>query len=121
MILIIGGAFQGKREYAETNYENAGEHIFYLNTWARGRFEKAEKDGAVLQDKMSEDTRQALKNKIADDPGLIIITDEIGRGIVPAQRRERDFREFVGGLQVMLAQEADEVVRVICGIGQRIK
>ena len=43
MILIIGGAFQGKREYAETNYENAGEHIFYLNTWARGIFEKAER------------------------------------------------------------------------------
>lgn len=121
MILIIGGAFQGKREYAETNYENAGERIFYLNTWARGIFEKAEEDGADLQEKISENTRHMLKNKIANDPDLIIITDEIGRGIVPAERRERDFREFVGRLQIMLAHEADEVIRVICGVGQRIK
>ena len=36
-------------------------------------------------------------------------------------KTERDFREWIGRVQVLLAKEADEVIRVICGIGQRIK
>ena len=51
----------------------------------------------------------------------VVITDEVGNGIVPIDKTERDFREWIGRVQVLLAKEADEVIRVICGIGHRIK
>ena len=34
---------------------------------------------------------------------------------------EREYRERTGRILIRLAQEAEEVERVICGIGQRIK
>lgn len=50
-----------------------------------------------------------------------VIMDEIGNGIVPIDRFEREYREKAGIFGCYIAGEADEVVRVICGIGNRIK
>lgn len=54
-------------------------------------------------------------------PDSIIICDETGNGIVPADPVERECRERTGRILVELARRAEEVERVICGIGQRIK
>lgn len=50
-----------------------------------------------------------------------IICDEVGNGIVPMEAAEREYRERLGKILIMLAERADIVERVICGIGQRIK
>lgn len=121
MILIIGGVFQGKTEYAKENYENARERIFYLNGWARGRFDEAAADDGTVHDGAVSKALEILKRKISEQPDIIIITDEIGRGVVPVERKEREFREFTGRLQISLAKNADEVIRVTCGIGQKLK
>lgn len=55
------------------------------------------------------------------NPSIIIVTDEIGNGIVPIDRREREYRELHGRLCCALAQESLCVYRVICGIESRIK
>ena len=34
---------------------------------------------------------------------------------------EREYREQTGRILIELAKEAEEVIRVICGIGQKIK
>ena len=52
---------------------------------------------------------------------MICITDEVGKGLVPADRGERLFREKVGRIQISLAEKADEVIHVTCGIGRKIK
>lgn len=54
-------------------------------------------------------------------PDSIIISDEVGNGIVPADAFEREYRERTGRILVELAKKAEEVERVICGIGQKIK
>jgi adenosyl cobinamide kinase/adenosyl cobinamide phosphate guanylyltransferase len=51
----------------------------------------------------------------------IIISDEVGSGIVPNDPFEREYRERVGRILIKLAARAERVERVICGIGQRIK
>ncbi len=58
---------------------------------------------------------------LSQDINSIIISDEIGNGIVPIDAFEREYRERTGRILVKLADKADEVVRVICGIGQKIK
>ena len=54
-------------------------------------------------------------------PDCILICDEIGNGIVPMEAEERIYRERTGRILEQLAAQADEVVRVLCGIGLKIK
>ncbi|MBR1853425.1 MAG: bifunctional adenosylcobinamide kinase/adenosylcobinamide-phosphate guanylyltransferase [Lachnospiraceae bacterium] len=54
-------------------------------------------------------------------PNWIIISDEVGNGIVPMERAEREYRECLGRILIEAAKRADRVERVICGLGQRIK
>ena len=56
-----------------------------------------------------------------EHPDCILICDEIGNGIVPMEAEERTYRECTGRILEGLAAQADEVVRVVCGIGQKIK
>jgi adenosyl cobinamide kinase/adenosyl cobinamide phosphate guanylyltransferase len=55
------------------------------------------------------------------NPDIIVVTDEIGCGIVPLEKEDRSYRELHGRICCKLAQEAQQVTRVICGIGSRIK
>ena len=58
---------------------------------------------------------------IRKNPELILITDEIGYGIVPVDRMEREYREQTGRVCTCLAAYSEKVYRVMCGIGQVIK
>ena len=51
----------------------------------------------------------------------VIICDEVGLGVVPVGKEERIYRQAVGRLCCRLAEKADCVERVFCGIGMRIK
>lgn len=54
-------------------------------------------------------------------PGRILVTDEIGLGIVPLDPFEREYREETGRICCLLASESEQVWRVVCGLGQRLK
>ena len=68
-----------------------------------------------------EDPEKTLSDLVQRVPDLILCANEIGMGIVPMDRSERDYREAAGRTLCMAARMADEVWRVICGIGERIK
>lgn len=77
---------------------------------------------SMLQSGMApDDVKSAVIRTVEAHGNMVVISDEIGSGIVPMDEAERFFREFTGRLQCLLAEKADVVVRVICGIGQRIK
>ena len=46
---------------------------------------------------------------------------DVSQGIVPMEPELRAFREMNGRLMLQLAAEADEVHRVFCGMGKRVK
>ena len=54
-------------------------------------------------------------------PACIIIGDEIGNGIVPIDAFERKYRETYGRILSNIAERAEEVDRVLCGLSQKIK
>ena len=103
-VLIIGGAYQGKRKVAENLYadlpriENLHEIVWKML--------KEDKDPLSLADTLC---------------GHVIICDEIGCGIVPMEAFERDYRETDGRICQRIAAYSEEVHRVICGLGMRIK
>ena len=67
-------------------------------------------------------TPQELIRAILDkNRDLIIVCDEIGCGLVPTDAFEREYRESVGRICTQLVEYADEVYRVTCGIGGRLR
>ena len=52
---------------------------------------------------------------------VILVTNEVGMGIVPENRLARHFRDIAGRVNQRLAQRADEVWLVVSGIGVKIK
>lgn len=107
MILVIGGAFQNKLEFVKNRFEPdeskiCNEFHIRLKNWL--------KDGNKAQD--------ILESIKAYE---IIISDEIGCGIVPMDSFERLWREECGRALCDIAKNSTEVWRVQCGIGIKIK
>ncbi len=88
-------------------------------------------DEPVDYDTCSMDTVNRIEAKIKEqvltlldvcgDKKLIIVTNEVGMGLVPAYRLGNYFRDIAGRMNVMTAKIADEVYFVVCGIPQQIK
>lgn len=124
MILITGGAYQGKTEYAQKKYnidkifDCEKEDITRLsNTECICNFQYAVK----YYSEREIDPIEAVKKIIEKNPDIIIIMNEIGNGIVPIEKSERIWREQVGKTGCYLAENALEVIRIVCGCGVKIK
>ena len=52
---------------------------------------------------------------------IIIVTVEMGLGVVPAEPLSRHFRDIMGTANQILAQKAQEVYFVVSGIPMKIK
>lgn len=109
MIFIIGGANQGKTAFAENNF---GEKYQLINQYHL-RVKEQLQEG---KDPLAE--AEKLLNKTEN---CVIISDEIGYGLVPIDKFERLYRETSGRVNCYLAGQAEQVIRVVCGIGNRIK
>ena len=125
MKLVIGGAYQGKRELLMQKWNLCEGEIADMEVCR-------ELDGGIravsnYQELVRRQTEQGLDPagelmQLAGlNPEIILCANETGMGIVPVDRKERDFREACGRTLCLAAQLSDEVWRVICGIGERIK
>lgn len=128
MILIIGGAFQGKRQFAETiTGKNAG--------WCDGRTAQWEEFcqsaycvhlPAMVDRRMKTEGdnfsgESFVSRLLSGGIDKILIGEEVGSGIVPMDAYQRRWREETGRIYCMLAEQAVQVWRVTGGIGQQIK
>ncbi|MFR9753222.1 bifunctional adenosylcobinamide kinase/adenosylcobinamide-phosphate guanylyltransferase [Nocardia sp. 004] len=91
-----------------------------IGTWLTARIDAC---GAwdAPRGTLSPDT-DALVAAVAAYPGtLVIVTPEVGMGVIPATRSGRLFRDEIGLLNQRLAQVCDEVFFVIAGLPQRLR
>jgi len=51
----------------------------------------------------------------------VLVTPEVGSGVVPATASGRRFRDLLGALTARLAAESDEVVQVVAGLPRRLR
>jgi len=123
MVLIIGGAYQGKLDYAldryglsegdvcrcETGGTPRGKIIYEIDKWI---YRLAEA-GA--------DVEEAIRELINVNSDAVVICNDISCGVVPVDAVQRKWREAVSRAAVQLAGASDEVVRLFCGIPTRIK
>jgi len=125
MKLVIGGAFQGKLDFARKQFRQEDgwvdgctcgkEELFAC----KGIFHFHEYVKRLLREEKAAD--KIAEELIRNNPDCIIVTNELGSGIVPVDAFDREYRETTGRICTKLAAYADEVYRVICGNGQVIK
>jgi adenosylcobinamide kinase/adenosylcobinamide-phosphate guanylyltransferase len=65
--------------------------------------------------------REALIAIRAHQGPVIVVSDEIGLGMVPMHAGARSFRDLVGLVHQTVAAEADEVFLVVAGLPVRLK
>ncbi|MDD5156258.1 MAG: bifunctional adenosylcobinamide kinase/adenosylcobinamide-phosphate guanylyltransferase, partial [Candidatus Omnitrophica bacterium] len=61
---------------------------------------------------------EELKKKKAK---AIIVSNEVGLGIVPVSKLGRDFRDIAGKVNQIIAQEADKVIFMVAGVPLKVK
>jgi adenosylcobinamide kinase/adenosylcobinamide-phosphate guanylyltransferase len=124
MILIIGGAYQGKLTYALKTYGILENDVIDLanedpssDSRVFTHFEAYTKQAAYASVPFEDFIDDFMR--IAD--GSIVISREIGCGIVPVDEKERYWREYHGRALKALADRAEEFIRVFCGIAEKMK
>lgn len=149
MIFVIGPLFSGKQDYimqalgwSETDFlEKAVRDVQNLAAEAAEAVEVEEAAGAVEIAEAAEtdgaaeaaeavetshsplDDLQEKLRSLADrlSQKEVVIATETGCGVIPLDPRERRNREAAGRLSCLLAERAETVVRVCCGIPQVLK
>ena len=102
----------GKLEYAEDKYNLKDEDICDL------------KKGFVEGKKCYFNLHSACRSGIINynfPEDAIIISDEIGNGVVPINADDRIYREKYGQLLQELASRSEHVIRIFCGIPEILK
>ena len=112
MLLVVGGAYSGKRTYVRSlgyadpdmGLDPYGDEpvLLQVEEWLRDH----------------EPTPDDLAAMVSKE---VVVTSEVGAGVVPVDADERVWRERVGRFQATLAGQAREVVRLVCGIATHIK
>ena len=96
MIFITGPLYSGKREYARLLLGCTREELAQRAVWD-------------------------VQELAAGCGDLAALAQQLARNVVPVDKNERAAREAAGRLGCLLAQRADAVVRVFCGIPVYLK
>lgn len=128
MRMIIGGAWQGQLDWAKKHYKEVHwidgktcpledlytcEGIFDFHEYIKRVMIKAQQE--------DQDIKEIASTVILKNPEIVIVSDEIGYGLVPVDAFERRYREQTGRICTELAAFSEQVVRVVMGIGMVIK
>ena len=129
---ITGGSYQGKREWA-LNYWKEINHVAEISedaVWNGENGLPESWEGICILDKLHQLVRRYLEQEkdprelavlLAEKKDLIIITDEVGCGLVPLTEFERNWRDGAGRIGCEIAAASHEVYRMTSGIAQRIR
>lgn len=126
MILIIGGSYQGKLDFARQRFQLAEDEI-QVCTEDTGALDFSRRCIAYIDrfalNRVRSDFEPA--DALGTDPGLykdvIFIANDVSGGVVPMDPTLRAWREACGRMNLKLAKASDEVWRLFCGIPQRVK
>lgn len=126
MKMIIGGAFQGKTSFAKERFGLSDEEIIDGEICDHNAAIKAKcvKNFHALVRRIVEENgnvSEYVERLCRENPNAVIITNEIGSGIIPLEKSERIWREQAGKAGCIIAKKSELVVRIYCGIPEVIK
>lgn len=124
MKLIIGGAFQGKREFAVSAFGLQEEDVYTCEgreiDFTKPCIDKLEEFTlACVQAGL--EPADYMKAHRAQWENSILICQDIFCGVVPLGADMREWRQATGRMCQYLSKEAEQVSRIFCGLEQRLK
>ena len=124
MILIFGGAYNGKLEFVKEKYKVSNEDIFFCTNQTL-EFDKKVLCGLHVFTKAcvlnNINSLEFIENNIEVFKDMIIICDEINSGIVPMSKIDRAWREETGRVLQFLTKHATSVYRIFFGLQEELK
>lgn len=124
MILIIGGAYQGKLDYAKAAFGISDSDIFPCAgtqiDFSRQCIYGIEKFTLACVHENT-DPIAFFQARQEEWKRSILICEDIFCGVVPMEAEMRQWRQVTGRLCQYLSREAEQVSRIFCGLEQRLK
>lgn len=118
MVLIIGGAYQGKLDFAR---ETFGITEAYTCTGEQIDFSKSCIYGIEVFAAHHPDPVDYFESHREEWRNSILIMKDVFCGVVPMGAGNRAWRQRAGRLAQYLSREADRVSRIFCGLEMRLK
>ena len=84
-------------------------------------WEKGEFDAGVIEKQVITEVDALIAAMQDSKVGFIIVTNEVGHGIIPGNVMARLYRDLLGKANQMLAAYADEVYLMISGLALKLK
>ena len=124
MVLIIGGAYQGKLDFAKNTFGMTDEDVFVccgseIDFSKRCVYALEEFTLACIQEE--KDPKAYLQAHREDWENSIFICRDFFCGVVPMGAENRAWRQVTGRLVQYISKEATQVSRIFCGLEQRLK
>ncbi len=124
MVLIIGGAYQGKRDYAERAFHLTEADIFTCNgteiDFSKKCVDRLE-EFVLACVREGIDPEEYLRAHEALWKDSVFLCRDIFCGVVPMDPVIRKCRHTTGLVCQYLAGQAAQVSRIFCGLEQRLK
>ena len=124
MFFIIGGAYQGKTDFARETFGLSDEDIY---TCSGAEIDFSHRCIDRLEEFTLACTRAGIDpieyfraHRAAWENGILICRDMFC-GVVPMGAETRAWRQDTGRLTQYLSREAERVSRIFCGLEQRLK
>lgn len=93
-----------------------------LTLWVNNlMFEASAKGQELYEEQVSEKTKMMIKSAQKHPGEVILVTNEVGLGIVPDNKLARVYRDLIGRCNQCVGLAADRVFLVTCGIPLQIK
>ena len=120
MILIIGGAYQGKLTFAKETFGITDADV-YICSEDEIDFSKRCIYQIEVFTARNEDPIGYFETHREDWQDSILVLQDIFCGVVPMGAENREWRQRTGRLAQYLSKEATQVSRIFCGLEQRLK
>lgn len=127
MVVIFGGAYQGKLDYAISAYGLTEDDIFDCAEEKGTEIDFSKKavyhfeQFTLACTRAGKEAADYLKEHEEELEDKIFIGTDISQGLVPMEKELREWREMNGRANIYLGKKADRVTRVFCGLPQDIK
>jgi len=128
MILIFGGAYQGKLAYSLERFGLSCDDMFRcddgdINMPVNKKiiYEIDKWILALIKTDIDADISGKIRQFIELNEDCVVICNDISCGIVPLDPVMRKWREAVGRSLAVLSRNSSEVVRLFCGIPAKLK
>lgn len=126
MIMITGGAFSGKKDYAKKCFGFLDDDILNGENCPFDAVFSAKciADYQLIVKRLLEekaDVQTFTERLCKENPNAVVIINEIGAGIIPLEKSDRIWREETGRSGCLIARNSSEVIRLACGIPTTIK